>query len=191
MIRDVLGSLCCAVGLMLVLAPSAYGQQRVEAMSVASDDCQQLMASELRPVAKWRAELEGVIDFVADDCGGVGDYRVHIIGIDLRYGVALAYQGHEIGGLVREPGFHNPYGPGVDDDSLVWWVFDDIAANPIALIFQLVSQSPDPDGRLEAKYHIVSLRGRDSCLVAITNSTLGFESALALVEASNLRDCLE
>lgn len=125
------------------------------------------------------------IDFLTEECPGLGGYQVMISGGDLRYPMSLIYGGKEIK-LTNLGSFHQAYGE-------VTWLFTRVGGQVIykSLIHRVDYNEPD---KVDALHMLVitKLDKENTCAVATVQEAPDMEEqARALAEKAESLSCLD
>lgn len=129
---------------------------------------------------------EPEIDFLTQECAGLGGYQVMISGGDLRYPLHLVYNGKEIE-LSRVGAFHQVGSKQIE------WLFNRVDKKAVykALIHRI--NYSDPSGTKDLTMLIVTkLAGENTCPVAVVTASADMnKKARAIAEKADLMSCLD
>ena len=128
-------------------------------------------------------------DSMKYECPSLGNYRIHIDGADLRYGLTLQYKGDDVALPEIDP-FHMP------GSSVIEWRYKivDGKVNYYGLLFRLEISTGNP-GETDSILYAVRLNGKKSCVInqyRESNYGHGAENVLArkLLDSDESR-CVE
>lgn len=130
-------------------------------------------------------QKEPEIDFLTQECPGLGGYQVMISGGDLRYPMSLVFGGKEIK-LTNLGGFHQAYGE-------VTWLYTRVGGQVIykSLIHRVDYNDPDKEEALRMLV-ITKLDKENTCAVATVQEAPDMEEqARALAEKADSLSCLD